>query len=282
MVRTALDLGVTVFDTAEGYGRGLAEEHLGIALNDAGRPDGLTIVTKTGPLFEEERVDGRPCNLTRAHIIPRVEDALRRLRVESIDVLLAHWPDEQTPVEETMQAAEELKASGKIIHFGVSNFSNSQLAAAMACGPVICNQLPCSLADRSIEDGRRAFCLKHGVGIMAYSPIGKGVLSGKYDLSHRPAPEDYRNQRPHFQEHFQANLNCTARLQSLARDFSTTPVAVALAWTLQLPGITVAIPGAKSPDQIADHVAAARLLENPSLIEALHAQFPDVPNAPNA
>jgi len=273
MVRTALDLGITLFDTAEGYGCGLAEEHLGAALKDAGNPDGVTIVTKIGPLFDIEKVDGRGCNLSREHLFERVELSLRRLQVDRLDVLLAHWPDPVTPIDETMHAIADLKRCGKVIHFGVSNFPNALLASALACGPVICNQLPCSLADRSIEDGRRAFCLENQIGIMAYSPIGKGVLSGRYDTNHLPAAKDYRNQRPHFRENFESNLRIVARLRELAHDFSTSPVAVALAWTLHLPGITMAIPGAKSPAQIQDHVAAVELLSKPTLRNALDTLF---------
>ncbi|MFY8217141.1 MAG: aldo/keto reductase [Chthoniobacterales bacterium] len=274
MVRTALDLGITLFDTAEGYGCGLAEEHLGAALKDAGNPDDVTIVTKIGPLFDVEKVDGRACNLSRGHLLERVDRSLRRLNVDKLDVLLAHWPDPLTPIEETMQAIADLRMSGKVMHFGVSNFPNDLLASALACGPVICNQLPCSLADRSIEDGRRAFCLEQKIGIMAYSPIGKGVLSGKYDRTHLPAPEDYRNQRPHFRENFDSNLLLVEQLRAIADNFSTSTVAVALAWTLNLPGITVAIPGAKSPAQIYDHVAAVELLKNPSLVSTLDSLVP--------
>lgn len=269
MVRHALDLEITLFDTAEGYGCGLAEEHLGIALRDAGWPDGITVVTKTGPLFEDEKVHGRTCNLSRSHLINRVEGCLRRLGADRLDVLLAHWPDPQTPIQETMATIEELRHSGKIAHFGVSNFSTDLLASALDCGPVICNQLPCSLADRSIEDGRRSFCIDHNVGIMAYSPIGKGILSGKYDATHLPPKDDYRHQRPQFTEKLDANLQIAEHLRLIAHDFSTSPVAVALAWTLHLPGISVVIPGAKSPDQIKDHVAAADLLANPDIVTRL-------------
>ncbi len=267
MVRHALDLGIRLFDTAEGYGRGLAEQHLGRALREAGHPGDVVIVSKTGPLFAEEKIDNRPHNLSRAHLIARTEGCLRRLGIERIDVLLAHQPDTRTPVEETMAAAAELRQAGKIAHFGVSNFPATLLRTARGCGQVVCNQLPCSLADRSIEDGRRAACMELGIGIMAYSPIGKGVLSGKYDANRLPG--DYREQRPHFRDHLDKNLRIAARLKEIAADFSTTPVTIALAWTLGLPGITCAIPGAKSPAQIDDHVAAARLLDNPELVAAL-------------
>lgn len=262
MVAAALERGITLIDTAEGYGRGLAETHLGLAIRELGCTGDLTIVTKTGPLFGGEREDGRTCDLSRGHLLERVEAALRRLDVERIDVLLAHWPDAKTPIEETMAAVAELKMAGKIRHFGVSNFSNDLLAAALRCGEVVCNQLPCSLADRSIEDGRRQFCLERGVGIMAYSPIGKGVLSGKYDGHNLPPEGDYRHQRPHFRENLEPNLRLAAKIRALAAELETEPVAVALGWTLLLPGVTVAIPGAKTSEQINGHAKAAKLIAN--------------------
>lgn len=278
MVREALDLGITLFDTAEGYGRGLAEQHLAIALREAGCADGVTVVAKVGPLFGDEQVDGRACDLSRDHLRERVHGSLARLGVERLDVLLAHWPDPLTPIEETMAAIHELREEGKLAYFGVSNFSAELLAQACALGSVVCNQLPCSLADRSIEDGRRAACLALGVGVMAYSPIGKGVLTGKYDESHRPPSDDYRNQRAHFRENFERNVGIAGRLKEIAADFSVPPVAVALAWTLRLPGIAVAIPGAKSPEQIRDHVRVVELLENPAALERL-AEFDGIGSA---
>lgn len=259
MVQAAVEAGIGLIDTAEGYGRGLAETHLGIALRELGCRERVTIVTKTGPLFAEEQENGRGCNLSEKHLAQRTEAALKRLGVDTLDVLLAHWPDPETPIEETMGAVEKLKAAGKVRYFGVSNFSNELLAEALRYGEVICNQLPCSLADRSIEDGRRQFCLEQGVGIMAYSPIGKGVLSGKYDVTHLPPTDDYRYQRPHFGENLSRNLELAGTIRRIAAELEVEPVAVALAWTILLPGITVAVPGAKSPEQIRGHVLAMEL-----------------------
>lgn len=231
-LESALQLGITLVDTAEGYGRGLAEEHLGRAMAELRCRDNFFLVTKTGPLFGDEQTGGRTCNLGREHLLLRVDGCLSRLQVDTIDLLLAHWPDDQTPLEETMGAVDELRSAGKIRHFGVSNFPNALLGEALKFGEVVCNQLPCSLADRSIEDGRRQFCLERGVGIMAYSPIGKGVLSGKYDAGHLPPPGDYRHQRAHFRENLETNLRIAGRVRELAVELQTEPVAVALAWTI--------------------------------------------------
>lgn len=275
MLEAAAESGITLVDTAEGYGRGFAEKTLAAALRAAGLQGRFTIVTKTGPLFAEEQTGGRTCNLSPTHLIERACRARDRLQVEAIDVLLAHWPDPLTPIEDTMAAAAELKANGVIRHFGVSNFSNDLLAAALRCGDVMCNQLPYSLADRSIDaDGRRQFCLELGVGIMAYSPLGKGILGGNYAPGRLPPPEDYRHQRPHFRENLETNLALAQKVRELAGHARCSPAAVALAWVLATPGITCAIPGAKSPAQVRQHAEVARLLADADFLhcvrEVLH------------
>ena len=258
MVRIALECGVTFFDTAEGYGRGLAETQLGRALEELGARNHSVIVTKVGPLFGEEKVGDRGCNLSKSHILARCEASLRRLRTDRIDLYLAHWPDPATPIEETMEAAERLRAQGKIRWFGVSNFSNDLLGAALACGSVVANQLPYSLVDRDIDADRRPFCLEKQVGIMAYSPLGKGVLSGKYDASHLPPGDDYRHQRKHFaKENLPRHLAIAAKVQELAPACDCTPAQLAMAWAIAQPGITVILPGAKSVDQVRANSAAA-------------------------
>ena len=145
------------------------------------------IITKVGPLFGSEHVDGRTCDLRAKHIAERCDLSLKRLQTDYIDLYLAHWPDPLTPIEETMEAVNKLHADGKIRWFGVSNFANDLLRGALDHGQVAANELPYSLADRSIDAERRPFCLQEQVGIIAYSPLGKGVLSGKYDAQRLPA-----------------------------------------------------------------------------------------------
>ena len=258
MVQAALDAGINLFDTAEGYGRGLAEEILGQTLEELGCREKAIIVTKVGPLFGEEQTNGRTCDLSAKHIAERCELSLKRLRTNHIDLYLAHWPDPLTPIEETMEAANKLKEQGKIRWFAVSNFSNDLLGAALRHGVVAANQLPYSLADRTIDADKRPFCLANQVGIMAYSPLGKGVLSGKYDAQHLPPANDYRHHRKYFaKENLPRYLALAERLRELAPRFSCTPVQLALAWVLVQPGITVALPGAKSPDQIRANAGAS-------------------------
>jgi aryl-alcohol dehydrogenase-like predicted oxidoreductase len=272
MVAAALDSGITLFDTAEGYGRGLAEELLGRALEDLDARDRVTVVTKVGPLFAGEKIGDRGCNLSRDHLRNRVAGCLRRLRTDRIDLLLAHWPDPSTPIAETMAAADELRRAGRIRWFGVSNFGPDLLAEALTHGPVAVNQLPYSLVDRSIESDRLPFCLGQRIGIMAYSPLGKGVLSGKYDESHLPPPDDYRHQRPHFSaERLPRNLQLATRLRALAPDCGCTPGQLALAWALARPGITVVLPGAKSPEQVRTNAAAGELTLPAEVVDELTA-----------
>ncbi|CAN5649460.1 aldo/keto reductase [soil metagenome] len=272
MVGTALDGGINFFDTAEGYGRGLAEEMLGLALERLQARDRAIIVTKVGPLFETEQIDGRPVNLSRAHLFERCEQSLRRLRTDHIDLYLAHRPDDLTPIEETMAAVATLKEQGKIRWFGVSNFSAAQLSEALAHGPVVANQLPYSLVDRGIDTDQRPFCEKHNVGIMAYSPIGKGILSGKYDASHLPPADDYRHQRKHFAaENLPHHLAIAQQLRELAPAHNCTPAQLALAWTFSQPGITVALPGVKSPEQVASNAAAGDVKLSATALASLDA-----------
>jgi aryl-alcohol dehydrogenase-like predicted oxidoreductase len=260
MVKAALDAGINLFDTAEGYGLGLAEEMLGRALEELGCRENAIIATKVGPLFGSEQVDRRTCNLTAPHILARCELSLKRLRTDHIDLYLAHWPDPLTPIEETMGAVNTLKTQGKIRWFGVSNFSNDLLGAALRHGDVVANQLAYSLADRSIDADRRPYCLENQVGIIAYSPLGKGVLSGKYDPQHLPPSDDYRHQKKYFaKENLPRFLALAQHLRELAPQFSCTPAQLALAWVLAKPGITVVLPGAKSPDQVRANTEASKV-----------------------
>ncbi len=260
MTAAALDAGSTTFDTAEGYGLGLAETFLGMALEKLGRRDEAQIVTKTGPLFGEERAGGRTCNLSASHIIARCEKSLERLRTDRIDLYLAHWPDSETPVEETLSAVETLREQGKIRAFGVSNFSNDQVAEALRHGAVAANQLPYSLVDREIEAGKQTFCVEQNIGILAYSPLGKGVLSGKYDASRLPPSDDYRHQRKHFAAgNFARNFAIASKVQEMAVLTGCSPSQLALAWLLAQPGVAMVLPGAKSPEQAAANAMAANV-----------------------
>jgi aryl-alcohol dehydrogenase-like predicted oxidoreductase len=256
----ALDSGINLIDTAHGYGRGLAEELLGDLLQETGRRSNTILVTKTGPLFEEEIRGERHTDLSADSVRRSCESSLRRLRTNHIDLFLAHRPDPFTPVWETCAAMSQLKAEGKIRWFGVSNFSNDLLEQALLCGAVAAHQIPYSLADRSIEKDRLPFCLQHEVGVMAYSPLGKGILSGKYTPEHLPPISDYRHSRPHFSpEKLPRNLALAEQVRQQAEDSGISPARLVLAWALAQPGITTVLPGAKSVSQILENAGAGDL-----------------------
>ena len=272
MVSAALDAGITLFDTAESYGLGRAESLLGRALQELERRNDAFLVTKVGPLFGPEQSNGRSCDLSAAHIIARCEQSLSRLHTDRIDLYLAHWPDPLTPLEETMQAAATLKAQGKIRAFGVSNFSNDLLAEALRHGAVAANQLPYSLVDRDLDAAQRPFCLENNVGILVYSPMGKGVLSGKYDATHLPPADDYRHQRKQFEvPNLPRNLAIAAKLREFAPQCSCTPSQLALAWVLAQPGLTCVLPGSKSLDQVTNNAGAADVVIPPEILQELNA-----------
>jgi len=261
VVTSAIDAGINLFDTAEGYGRGMAEALLGAALKSLGKRKEAIIVTKVGPLFDNEVVNGRDTNLSKAHIFQRCEGSLKRLQTDCIDLYLAHRPDPATPIGETMSAMAELKRQGKIRHFGVSNFNAEQLAAALQHGPVVADQLSYNLVGRGIDADVRPFCVKANVGIMAYSPLGKGILSGKYDENHLPPDEDYRHTKYYFaKENLPKYFALGRRCRELAAQLNITVSQLALAWCLAQPGIAVVLPGSREPGQARESAGAGDIV----------------------
>lgn len=271
VVASALEAGINLFDTAEGYGRGMAEALLGEALRSLGKRKDAIIVTKVGPLFDSEVVDGRDTNLSKAHIFQRCEGSLKRLRTDCIDLYLAHRPDASTPIEETMSAMDELKRQGKIRHFGVSNFNDKQLGEALQHGPVVANQLSYNLVGRGIDAEVRPFCVKVNVGIMAYSPLGKGILSGKYDENHLPPEEDYRHTKYYFaKENLPKYFALGRRCRELATQLNITVSQLALAWCLAQPGIAVVLPGSRDPAQARESAGAGDIVLPESVLAELN------------
>ena len=151
----------------------------------------------------------------------------------------------------------KLKADGKIRHFGVSNFGSDLLAAAARRAEIAAIQLPYSLIERDLEFQQRSFCLTRNIGIIAYSPLGKGILSGTYDERTLPAADDYRHGQFHFRKaNLPRHLTVARRCREVAQSWGFTPVQVALAWCIAQPGIAVAIPGGKTPTQVRESAAA--------------------------
>ncbi len=259
-IRHAIDLGVTCFDTAPAYGLGRAEEVLSTALG-ARRKD-VVVVTKCGiPYSEEEGRFGR--NATHDHIIASTEESLRHLHTDYIDVLLIHWPDVNTPAEETMRALNGLRESGKIRYAGVSNFSNEQLADCLQYGPLVCNQVGYNLFDRRREAETFAFCREHGIGVMAYGPLAHGLLTGTFTRETTFGERDWRATGKAFglplfeRDNLVKNVAVVDELKAFAEVRGHTVAQLALAWVLRNPAVSVALVGARKADEIASALPAA-------------------------
>lgn len=258
-IREALDLGVNWIDTAPVYGLGRSEEVVAKALE--GVPRRPFVFTKCGRVWDEHREIGK--RLKADSIRAECEASLRRLRVDCIDLMQIHWPEPDEDVEEGWTACARLKEEGKVRWIGVSNFSVAQLERARRIAPVTSLQPPYSLLRRDIEAEILPWCAAHGVGVLAYSPLASGLLTGAWTKArHAALPDDdwRKAKNPLFQEpRFTRHLEVVDVLREIAAARGVSPGAVALAWVLANPAVTAAIVGARRPGQFADHVAAATL-----------------------
>jgi aryl-alcohol dehydrogenase-like predicted oxidoreductase len=259
-VRRALELGVNLFDTAQAYGFGASERFLGRALRQEldGRRDDVMIATKGGLRLGEDGLvrDSSPAWLRRG-----VEESMRALGVDYIDIYQVHWPDPEVAFAETAGALGELVQEGKIRHVGVSNFNGEQLAEFSSTRPVETLQPPYSLLHRAIEDDALPYCLEHDVGVLAYGPLAHGLLTGGMDEETTFAPGDWRAESPDFDgETFERNLEAIRQLREFAREALGCSVAqLAIAWVLANPAVEVALVGARHPAHFEDSVAAAEV-----------------------
>jgi aryl-alcohol dehydrogenase-like predicted oxidoreductase len=258
-IREALDLGVNWIDTAPVYGLGHSEEVVAKALAGVSRRP--LVFTKCGRVWDEHREIGK--RLKAGSIRAECEASLRRLEVDCIDLMQIHWPEPDEDVEEGWAACARLKEEGKVRWIGVSNFSVAQLERARRIAPVTSLQPPYSLLRRDIEAEILPWCGAHGVGVLAYSPLASGLLTGAWTRERLAAlpDDDWRKAKnPLFQEpRFSRTLEAVAVIRGIALARGVTAGAVALAWVLANPAVTAAIVGARRPGQFADHSAAATL-----------------------
>ena len=256
-IKRAVDLGINWIDTAPAYGLGHAEEIVATALK--GRVERPYIFTKCSLVWNpgEQTVHG---NLKAASIRHELEDSLRRLQVETIDLYQMHWPDPDEDIEEGWQTMADLQKEGKVRYIGVSNFNVSQLRRAMAIAPVSTLQTPYSLIDREIEKEILPFCQQNNIGVIVYSPMQSGLLSGKMTRERvaRMPDNDWRKRDEEFQEpRLSRNLELVEKLREIAILYERTPAEAAIAWTLENPAVTGAIVGARSPEQVDTIIGAA-------------------------
>jgi aryl-alcohol dehydrogenase-like predicted oxidoreductase len=259
-IRHARDLGVNLFDTAQGYGFGASERLLGRALRDDldNRRDEVVIATKGGLRMSADGIvrDSSPDWLRRG-----VEDSLRALGVDHIDVYQVHWPDPDVPFAETAGALQRIVDAGKIRHVGVSNFDASQIDEFARTRPVETLQPPYDLFRRDIEAELLPYAREHDIGVLVYGPLAHGLLTGALDEGTEFADDDWRSGAPFFKgEEYRRNVQTVRALQDFASEqFGTSVGRLAIAWTLAHPAVQVAIVGARSPKHIEDSVAAAEL-----------------------
>ena len=265
----AFDAGVNWVDTAAVYGLGHAEEVLAAALSEWRKP--IIVATKCGRVTDSAgRIGGR---LTKQSIRQEVENSLRRLNVETIDLYQIHWPDPDKEIEQGFETLCELQEEQKIRWAGVSNFSVAQLERVSRIAPVASLQPPYSMLERTIEGRELSWCRDHQTGVVAYSPLQCGILTDKFSRSWvESLPlNDWRRTKSRFLQEPQlsAALNFVDAARSFARELGVTTATLAVAWVLQQPGVTSAIVGARKRGQIRDAIRAATLTLAPDTILAI-------------
>jgi aryl-alcohol dehydrogenase-like predicted oxidoreductase len=257
-IRRGFELGINWVDTAPIYGLGHSEEVVGRALE--GLDPRPYVFTKASLLDGGDNSVRH--NLKRDSLLREIELSLTRLRVDVIDVYQVHWPDPDEDVEEGWSTFAEIKEQGLVRHIGVSNFDVAQLRRAQAIAPVETLQPPYSLLERGVEAEILPFVEREGIGVVTYSPMASGLLSGAM-TAERVATlpdDDWRRHDPRFQE---PQLSCTlalvARLREVADRHDTTPGAIAVAWTLHHPAVDGSIVGFRRPDQVEALVGAGNI-----------------------
>ena len=248
-IATAIDRGITLIDTAPVYGFGRSEEIVGKALSENAMRDRVAIATKVGLDWNGDQPFR---NAGRRRIFAEIEASLRRLRTDVIDIYQVHWPDPMVPIEETAEAMGTLYRQGKIRAIGVSNFSVDQIKAFSAVAPVHTVQPPYNLFERAIEKDLLPFCNWEGIGMLAYGPICRGLLSGRMRADTVFSEGDLRRTDPKFSgARYLQYLQAVEELDRFARDnYGKRVIHLALRWVLDQPGVTAALWGARRPQQL--------------------------------
>ena len=251
-MKTAFDQGINFFDTADAYGDGYAESVLGEVIEELPR-DEMVICTKVFNHFNPDA--SRYPDLSPDHIVARCEACLDRLGIETIDLLLLHFVDQLTPLADVAATLDKLKQQGKIRAVGVSNHNLEQLRAQRRFAPYSVIQPPYSLIDNEIEDDLLPYCQAENVGVMVYSPLHKGLLTGKYTGTE--TFDDFRAAHPDFQgQRFKELCGGVEAIRPIAEKYGLTVVQLVVAATLMHPAIDVAVCGIKTPEQISEVVQA--------------------------
>jgi methylglyoxal reductase len=265
-IRAGLDAGITLIDTAPAYGLGHAEEVVGRAIQ--GRRDQVVIATKCGlvwhsqrgPYFFSQGGHAVHRDLSPGAIRHEVEQSLRRLQTDRIDLYITHWQDPNTPIPETVEALKALQAEGKVLAFAASNTSPADLATYRAAGGIAAVQEEYSMLQRRIETTHLPACRENSIAVMGYSVLGLGLLSGSITADRVFAGDDQRLEDPRFTPENRARVDQLMQtIRPIADRHSASPSQVVIAWTIAQPGLTFALCGARNPDQARENAKAGRL-----------------------
>jgi aryl-alcohol dehydrogenase-like predicted oxidoreductase len=257
-IRAAVDAGINWIDTAAVYGLGHSEEVVARAL--AGMSNKPLVFTKCARIWGEDRVIGK--SLKRDSVRRECEASLRRLKVDVIDLYQVHWPEPDEDIEEGWAELTKLKQEGKVRWIGVSNFNASQMARAETIAPITSLQPPYSLVQREIESSILPHAASHNIGVIVYSPMKNGLLSGRMtaDRVAQFPDDDFRKRSPYFQEpKLSATLALVEDLRPMAAHYGCTVGELSIAWALQHPAVTGAIVGLRNAEQLKGVIQSAKL-----------------------
>src|ERR1700735_22329 len=272
-IHRALELGINFLDTADMYGPYKNEELVGRAIK--GKREQIVLATKFGILRDPANpmvrgVSGKP-----EYVRQSCEGSLRRLGVDTIDLYYQHRVDPNTPIEETVGAMAQLVKEGKVRYLGLSEAGPQTLRRAAKVHPITALQTEYSLWTRDPEDQILSTCRELGIGFVAYSPLGRGFLTGQFQRFEDLAPDDYRRQSPRFQgENFQKNLDLLRKVKELAQEKKCTPSQLALAWVLAQGNDIVPIPGTKRRKYLEENVAAVEVKLTKEDLARINEVFP--------
>ncbi|PRD47322.1 aldo/keto reductase [Sphingobacterium haloxyli] len=263
-IQASYDVGVTSIDTAPIYGQGTSEDIVGEAIRNISR-DKIQLLTKFGMRWDlasakgdfamhTQDNDGKPLDVYRyagkESVIYECEQSLKRLGTDYIDLYQIHWPDSTTPISETFEAVSRLIEQGKVRYAGVCNYSSAQMAEAEQIVNLVSNQVPFSMVNRGIEAETVPYCMEYDKAILAYSPLQRGLLTGKIHPGYTFQEGDHRASSPHFQPDFIDKTNVLLeKIKPIAASKSASLGQLVLRWTIERQGITIALAGARNAQQ---------------------------------
>jgi len=282
-IKASVDHGVTSIDTAPIYGQGLSEEIVGEALKGIPR-DKVQVLTKFGMRWDETKGSlafksqdnsGKDIDIYKyagkESVIKECEDSLKRLGTDYNDLLQIHWPDVTTPISETFEAVLRLQEQGKVLAAGVSNYNVAQMQEAEQTIKLASNQVPFSMVERTIEEELVPYCIQNKKGILAYSPLQRGILTGKIKPGHNFGEGDHRPTTKFYQPENLARINAFLdELRPMAESKNATLAQLVIRWTIERPGITVALVGARDANQAIQNAKAIEVKLSPEEIKFIN------------